>query len=134
MATKTGDVMFTLGSTDYNYMLAQDENGQRYWSVKPLFMQPPILLEDKIDLTILAAPDLRQADGDVLITRTITTIAAELRLLIDSLEYITLDGYDGVSYDVMFDQTAGEIQSVLDPSGRLTHYAIKLSCWHLCKA
>ena len=134
MAAKTGDVKFTLGSTDYNYMLAQDENGQRFWSVKPLFMQPPILLEDKIDLTILAAPDLRQADGDVLITRTITTIAAELRLLIDSLEYITLDGYDGVSYDVMFDQTAGEIQSVLDPSGRLTHYAIKLSCWHLCKA
>lgn len=133
---KTGDVEFIYPpitpTETYDYMLAQDANGQKAWQVRQLFMQAPSLIKDKIDLTILAAPQMRQADGTVIATRTISTVLTELRSLTDKTAVIKLDGLDGIStYRVLFDQTATNAKTILDPTGRITQYEIDLSCWNL---
>lgn len=130
MAT-VGDISFTFDSTTYDYMLAQDENGQKAWRVRQLFMQPPSLLKDKIDMTILAAPETRDTTEAIVTDKSIATVLVELRVLADKTSAITLTGFDGQTYKVLFDQSATNIKSILDPTGRITHYTIDLSCWNL---
>ena len=124
------DVTFTLSGTDYEYMLAQDDNGQKRWSVQQLFRPPPSLLENKIDLVILASPAMRDSDNNIIDTRDIATVIDELRTLIDG-NTITLVGYDDETYYVTFDPNATKINPILDISGRITEYEITLSCWDL---
>jgi len=124
------DVKFTLNSTDYEYMLAVDTNGQKHWNVQQLLRQPPSLLKNKIDMVILAAPSIRDLDDDVYPTRDIDTIMGELRILADS-DTITLTGFDDRTYYVTFDPNATNVRSIVDESGRVTEYEIDISCWDL---
>ena len=124
------DVKFTLSVTDYEYMLASDDNGQKKWSVQQLFRQPPSLLRNKIDLTIKAAPSMRDLNDVVYTTRDITTVLAELRVLTDG-DTITLTGFDAGTYYVTFDPNATNVRSVVDESGRITEHEIDISCWDL---
>ena len=124
------DVKFTYSGTDYEYMLALDDNGQKKWSVQQLFRQPPSLLRNKIDLTIKAAPSMRDLNNVVYTTRDITTVLAELRVLTDG-DTITLTGFDKRTYYVTFDPNATNVRSVVDESGRVTEYEIDISCWDL---
>ncbi len=114
-----------------HYMLAQDANGQKSWQVRQLFMQPPSLIKDKIDLTILAAPQMRDNASVVVTDRTISTVLGELRVHTDAVVAITMTGKDAQTYKVLFDQTATNCRTILDPTGRITQYEIDLSCWNL---
>ena len=125
---KTGDVQFTYNSTSYDYMIAVIGN-QKQWYAEQRALMPPSLILTKIDMVILAAPEMPQADGEVITTRTISAVLAELRILADKETPITLDGYDGVTYKVLLDPIATKITSVKDESGRITQYHIAISCW-----
>lgn len=126
MAT-VGEVV--IGSN--HYMLAQDAQGKKAWKVMQLFYQPPSLIKEKIDLTILAAPQMRDDTGTVVTDRAIGTVIDELRVHADAVAAITITGLDDETYKVLFDKTATQVRSVLDPTGRITHYEIDLSCWGL---
>ncbi|RLC34001.1 MAG: hypothetical protein DRZ76_03485 [Candidatus Nealsonbacteria bacterium] len=131
---KTGDVMFTLSATEYNYMLAVDANGRKRWNMQQLFTQPPSLIKNKIDMVIQAAPSMRQADGTVISTRDIATVLGELRTLADSTSVITLDGLEDQTYNVLFDQRATNARSIVDETGRIVQYEIEISCWDIYQA
>ena len=131
---KTGDVMFTLSETEYNYMLAVDANGRKRWNMQQLFTQPPSLIKNKIDMVIQAAPSMRQADGTVISTRDIATVLGELRTLADSTSVITLDGLEDQTYNVLFDQRATNARSIVDETGRIVQYEIEISCWDIYQA
>jgi len=129
MAAKTGDVMFTITPTDYNYMLAM-VGGKKAWNVQPKYTIPPSLIKNRINMVIKASPIQRQANGTtVLATRTIATILAELRILMDAVADITIDGYDAGTYYVLLDSEGADIQSVIDETGRIIEYDIGISCW-----
>jgi hypothetical protein len=128
---KTGDVMFTYDAIEVNYMLAVDEEGRKRWSVQQLFTQPPSLIKSKVDMVIKAAPNMRQANGTVISTRTIATVMTELRTLTGKLAAITLSGLDALTYKVLLDQRATNVTSVVDETGRITEYDITVSCWEL---
>jgi len=127
------DINFNYSGTDYEFMLAVDTNGQKRWRVQQLFMPPPSLLNHKIDMVILAAPSVRDEGDDVVTTKDIATVMANLRTLIDG-NTITLTGYDEQTYYVTFDSKATEINAIKDESGRITQYEISLSCWDLYQA
>jgi len=129
---KTGDVQFTTaGSTDYNYMLAQDAEGKKRWVVEKQYNAPPSVILDKITMTISVAARMRQQTNKTIITtRTISTVMAELRILADETSDITLSGFDGITYYVLFDRAPIRAESILDETGRLTHYNIDIVCWN----
>jgi len=124
------EVTLVYSGTTYQYMLALDKDGQKKWDVQPLFRQPPSLLRNKIDLTIKAAPSMRDLNDVVYTTRDITTVLAELRVLTDG-DTITLTGFDAGTYYVTFDPNAAHIRSIMDEAGRITEYEIDISCWDL---
>jgi len=126
---KTGDVQFTLGDDDYNYMIAVDGNGDKEWYVEQWVLQPPSRILSKIDMVILAAPDMTQADGTPIDTRTISTVLDELRVLADAATLATLDGLDGKTYHVDLDRSATKTKATKDESGTVTQYKIAISCW-----
>lgn len=131
--SKTADVEFNYNanaSTTYQYMLALNADKQKAWQVEQIYTQPPSLIKNEITMTIKAAPKVRLADGTSnSTTRTIANIKAELRILTDSKTEIVLDGYDGQTYNVMFDQTATRIRAKFDETGRITEYDIDLRCY-----
>jgi hypothetical protein len=129
---KTGDVQFTTaGSTDYNYMLAQDKEGNKRWTVEKQHNPPPSVILDKITMTISVAARMRQQTSSTIITtRDIATVLAELRILADETSDITLIGFDAQTYYVLFDPTACVANSILDETGRITHYHVDLICWN----
>ena len=130
MAAKTGDVKFATG-TDYNYMLAQDKEGQKRWLVEKQYNAAPSVILDKITMTISVAARMRQQTSSTIITtRVIATVMAELRTLADATSDITVDGFDGITYYVLFDRAPISAVSVLDETGRLTHYNIDIVCWN----
>ncbi len=128
---KTGDVEFTIGVTPYNFMVKADERGRKAWNVRQLARTAPSMARQKIDMVIVAAADMRQADGTAIATRTISTVLAELRTLSDvtTINGVALVGYDGASYFVLFDIDATSVTSRTDESGRMTEYDIALSLW-----
>lgn len=128
---KTGDVMFTLSETEYNFMLKADERGRKAWNVRQLARPAPSMAKQKVDMVIVAAADMRQADGTAINTRTIATILAELRTLADAtgINDVALNGYDAESYFILFDIDATSVTSRTDESGRMTEYDIALSNW-----
>lgn len=126
----TTDVSFVSGATTYEFMLAEDENGQKKWAVTQLFSQPPSLLKNRIEATLKAAPSVRQSDDEVTELKTIALVKAELRTLID-VSNITLTGLDGLTYYVTFDATATNIRSIIDTTGRIVEYEIDIACWDL---
>lgn len=123
---RTGDVRFA----DYHYML-QVTNNEKAWSAQQLVTEPPSLIKSKIDMVILAAPKMRQADNDVIATRNIATVLGELRTLADTATLIELEGLDAQTYNVMFDKAATKVRSIRDESGRITQYEISISCWDM---
>lgn len=127
---KTGDVQFvTVTPTTYNYMIAS-VNGQKAWNWQPQYTIPPSLIKGKINMVVKASPKQRQANGTTVITtRDITTILAELRILMDAVADITLTGYDAATYYVLLDNEGADVQSVRDETGRITEYNIGISCW-----
>ena len=129
---KTGDVHFTTsGSTEYNYMLAQDKEGQKRWLVEKQYNAPPSVILDKITMTISVAARMRQQTSSTIITtRDVATVMAELRILTDETSDITLSGFDGITYYVLFDRAPIRAESVLDETGRKTHYNIDIVCWN----
>ena len=127
------EVKFTLSGTDYEFMLAVDTNGRKQWQVQQLFTQPPSLLKNKIDMTIKAAPSMREGDNVPITDKDIETVLGELRILIDG-DTITLTGFDGETYYVTLDPKSTNAQSVVDESGRITEYNIDISCWDLYQA
>jgi len=128
---KTGDVQFTTTAPlDYNYMLVTSGN-EKEWYVEQRVLQPPSLILTKIDMVILAAPKMTQADETVIATRTIATVLTELRTLAEQETLIVLDGFDGQTYNVMLDPKATKTKAVKDESGRITHYHIAISCWDM---
>lgn len=138
MADKTGDVMFTIdkggaGEKDYNYMLAIRDN-QKQWYVEQRVLQPPSLILTEIHMTVLAAPEMTQANGVPISTRTISTVLGELRTIADTATVIVLDGLDDEIYNVMLDPRATKTTSVKDESGRVTQYEIAISCWDMKQA
>ena len=127
---KTGDVLFTHNSTEYNYMLALNADKQKAWQVTQFYTNPPSLIKNQIDLTIKAGPNLRLADGTTTSTNMdIATVQSDLRTLTDSTTEITLDGYDGQTYNVLFDPTATRITAVFDDTRRIPQYDIGLRCY-----
>ena len=128
---KTGDVMFTIGEVITDYMVKADERGRKAWNVRQLARAAPSMAKQKIDMVIVAAGDMRQADGTAIKTRDIATVLAELRVLADStaINAVALDGYDGEDYLVLFDIDATSVTSRTDESGRMTEYDIALSLW-----
>ena len=126
------DIRFTVGVTNYDYMLAVDANGRKRWGVQQLFTQPPSLLKNKIDIVVKAAPKVRIKAGTVDSTRTIGNVLPELRTLIDKVANITLTGLDEQTYKVLFDKAAASnARSVIDETGRITEYEIDISCWDM---
>lgn len=126
----TYDVDFTYGGTTYYYMLAVDNNGQKRWSVQQIYRPPPSLLKNKIDMTLLAAPDMREGEDSVVDTKTLTQLKSDLRTLL-AANTITLTGYDDETYTITFDPNATNIKTIADESGRITQYEIGVSCWDL---
>ena len=121
----SGDVQFTA----YNYILAEID-GKKAWDAQPKFTLPPSVIKGRITMVIKASPRQRQANGTtVLATRTITTILAELRILMDAVADITLTGYDGATYYVLLDKEGMDVQAVPDETGRIPEYNIVISCW-----
>jgi hypothetical protein len=134
MATKTGDVKFTIGATDYNYMLAVDGAGRKRYSVQQLFTRPPSLIKNRIDMVIMAAPNMRQANGTVITSRTIALVLAELDIFRKAVAVITLEGLDAQTYKILLDPRATNATSVVDETGRIVEYEIAISCWDLYQA
>ena len=126
------DVIFTYSGTSYYYMLAADEKGKKVWNVRQLYRPPPSLLKHKIDMTLLAAPKMRDGSTDNKTTtaKTLSQLKSDLSTLLAG-NTITLTGYDNETYYVTFDPDATNIKSMLDESGRITHYEIDVSCWDI---
>lgn len=131
---KTGDVMFTADSVEYNFMLAVDDNGRKRWQVQQLFTQPPSLIKNKIDMVAKAGGHIRLADGSTISTAMdIDDLLEDLRTLTDETDptEIVLSGLDAETYNVLLDKAATSANSVVDETGRITEYEIAISCWDL---
>jgi hypothetical protein len=130
---KTGDVEFNYNAnttTTYQYMLALNDNGRKAWAVQQLFTQPPSLIKNQIDLTVLAAPKVRLADATSnSATQDIANVETQLRTLINSTSEIKLNGYNNIVYNVLFDKVGSQIESVFDETGRIANYRIQLRCY-----
>lgn len=134
---KTGDVMFTkdkggAGEKEYNFMLAVHDNEKAWW-VDQWRLQPPSLILAKIDMVVLAAPEMTQADGTPIDTRKIGTVLTELATLAAETSLITLDGLDNETYNVKLDRKPTKTKSVKDESGTITQYEIAVSAWGMAK-
>jgi len=132
---KTGDVEFNINvNTVYNYMLVE-RDGRKAWGLQQLYRVTPSLIKTKLDMIIEAKPSMRQVDGNVIVTRDIANVITELRTLSDATSVIALDGFDGQTYNVLFDPKATTITQVLDETGRETQrYEVAISCWGLYTA
>ena len=130
---KTGDVQFinVTANVNYDYMLVETPGTGKRWRLQQLFTIPPSLIKSKVDMTILAAPSMRQANGDVISNRTINTVLTELRTLTDKLTVTELNGLDNQTYKTLLDNTATAVRSVKDETGRIVQYEIDLSLWDL---
>jgi len=130
---KTGDVQFTnvTANVNYDYMLVETPGAGKRWQLQQLFTTPPSLIKSKVNMTILAAPSMRQADGNIISDRTINTVLTELRTLTDKLTVTELNGLDNQTYKTLLDNTATAVRSVKDETGRIVQYEIDLSLWDL---
>ena len=124
------DVTFTLDATSYQYMLCEDDKGQKLWDVEPKFDQPPSLIKNRVTLSIKAADQMRDQDDKVIKHRDIDTVQGEIRTLTDG-EDITLLGWDDRTYYVTFDVNAAHAVAIRDKSGKITEYRIDIICWDL---
>ena len=123
------DVRFTYSAVNYDFMLAEDDNGKR-WNVEPIFRPAPSLMKNKITMTLKIAADIRYEDDSLHDDNAISATLTNLRTLTDG-NTITLTGFDDATYYVTFDPNPVNIRSVLDESGRVVEYDIDVICWDL---
>ena len=129
MATVTGDFDIFKSTTTtgtYNYMLAE-RDGMKAWRYRPLFTQPPNMNKGVITCTIVAAPRMRQDDGTVITTRTISAVLTELaNLNSEKTTNLKIQGHDGKDYYVLMSSTPIDSRAMYDSTGRIEIYEIDL--------
>jgi len=131
---KAHDIEFLVNSGDnkgkkYKYTLAK-KDGEKQWSVTPLFQPPPSIFKEKIEMVLVCQDENIPYSGAVE-NKIVNKILEQLRNIALEITPATLNGLDKQERLVQIDQDGYSVISISTEQNREPEYFVKLTCWGL---
>ena len=128
------DVAFLVNSGDYKgkkytFTLAII-NGKKAWGRTRLFLPPPSMRKERIDMVIEAREENIPSSGAIEL-QVVDKILEQLTIMASETDASTLKGIDGKDRLVQIDQDGFSVESVVNETSKEPEYRVNLTCWAL---
>lgn len=125
------DILFTIGSGDYKgkrygFILAM-RNGEKQWGVTPLFMPPPSIIKEEIEM-LLMAQEMNIPRSGAMELKAVNKVLDQLRIIAKA-DSVTLRGLDLQERPVRIDENGFSVACITNETNREPEYMVKLTVW-----
>lgn len=131
---RASDIKFQLNSGDhkgeeYGFTLAI-VNNKKAWTSTRLFLQPPTMIREKIDL-VLTAREANVPISGAIELKLVNKILEHLENISLETDAVTLVGIDKEERLVRVGEHGAELNPVIQEKGKEPEYQVTVTCWGL---